>query len=153
MLTYRAEPGLDERHGRGAEPTEQSGFPFRVQGYLEHQGEKLRARFDARAYLAQLDVMDQHDVLRPPPGVTVHPLRASTLYLGVNTDVLFTAEQGDAYVAALKRNGAHVERATLKSPHGHDAFLIEWEALAPEVTRALALPVREALEPAQAGVA
>ncbi|MFH2006421.1 MAG: alpha/beta fold hydrolase [bacterium] len=72
-LTYRAEPGLMLRQGRAQAPdgcSERAGWtsraPYRAQTYLEHHGRKLRARFDGRAYLAQMDAMDHHDLARPP---------------------------------------------------------------------------------------
>jgi homoserine O-acetyltransferase len=144
MLTYRAESGLEPRHGRHRPPEAGGPGPYRIQGYLEYQGVKLRRRFDARAYLQLLDAMDHHDMLQPPPGEPGPPalarVRASALVVDVDTDILFTPEAVDALAGGLRAAGAHAERATVRSPHGHDAFLIEWEQLAPLVTRALALP-------------
>lgn len=40
----------------------------------------------------------------------------------------------------LRAQGLHAEYAVLCSVHGHDGFLIEWDALAPLLLRALALP-------------
>jgi homoserine acetyltransferase len=37
----------------------------------------------------------------------------------------------------LTARGVEARRATLRSPHGHDAFLIEWGALDPLVRTAL----------------
>jgi len=77
-MTYRAEPGLSERQGRRPAPDEarpaaahgpaawSSRTPYALQTYLEHQGRKLVARYDARAYLSQLDAMDHHDLARAP---------------------------------------------------------------------------------------
>jgi len=73
-LSYRAEPGLVQRQGRRLAPDAavphrewSSRTPYRMQTYLEHQGAKLRRRFDARSYLAQMDAMDHHDLARVPP--------------------------------------------------------------------------------------
>lgn len=67
MITYRAEPGLDVTQGREqAAPHWSSRSRYRIQTYLEHQGAKLRARFDHRAYLALLGAMDHHDLARAP---------------------------------------------------------------------------------------
>lgn len=130
MLTYRAEPGVERRQPRASLPAPGTPWPYRVQGYLEHQGRALRERYDARSYLAQLDAMDGHDVADRLVAV-----RAPALVVDIDTDVLFTSAQSDALAALLP----NATRATLTSEHGHDGFLIEWAGLAPLVTRALAL--------------
>lgn len=128
-LTYRAAPGLERRQPRGTPPP-CAAWPHRVQGYLEHQGRALRDRYDARSYLAQLDAMDAHDVAD-----RLGAVRAPALVVDIDTDVLFPPAQSDALAALLP----NADRATLRSEHGHDGFLIEWEGLAPLVRRALAL--------------
>jgi homoserine O-acetyltransferase/O-succinyltransferase len=139
MLTYRAEPGLETKQGRRLQGEPGFTLPFRVQGWLEHQGQKLRRRFDARAYLLQADAMDSHDLDAPPPGVGVATIVSSSLVVDVDTDQLFTLAQAEALARRLRFGGALVERATLSSPHGHDAFLLEWDALALLLERALGL--------------
>jgi len=139
ILTYRAEPGLEERQPRPKKPTE--SHP--VRSYLEHQGAKLRNRFAVRAYELQLDAMDHHDLLQPLPGESrpaISRVKASAIVADVDTDQLFPAAQAEALVAQLRQGGKHIERATIRSLHGHDAFLIEWDTLGPILTRALRLP-------------
>jgi homoserine O-acetyltransferase len=141
MLTYRAEPGLDARQPRRPRAkSHESGYP--VQSYLEHQGMKLRKRFAARAYELQLSAMDHHDLLQPLPGDSrpaIERVRASALVVDVDTDQLFTPAQADTLARLLRAAGAHVERETVRSIHGHDAFLMEWDLLGPILTRALHL--------------
>jgi len=143
MLTYRAEPGLERTQHRGL-PALRGHRGYRIQGYLEHHGRKLHGRFTARCYELMLDAMDHHDLGAVPPGETVPllaRLRAPALVVDVDTDQLFPPAQAAALVAALRAQGGVAEHATLRSPHGHDAFLLEWEQLAPLVTRALNLPI------------
>lgn len=138
ILTYRAEPGLEVRQPR---PTK-SGEAHPVRSYLEHQGAKLRNRFAVRAYELQLDAMDHHDLLQPLPGDTrpaISRVRAGAIVAEIDTDQLFPTAQTDTLVAHLRKSGCHVERATIRSLHGHDAFLIEWDTLAPILTRGLNL--------------
>jgi homoserine O-acetyltransferase len=141
ILTYRAEPGLDARQPR---PTQASshdaGYP--VQSYLEHQGAKLRNRFAAPAYELQLTAMDHHDLMQPLPGdnrPAISYVKASTLVVDIDTDQLFTPAQTEVLAKCLRDAGARVERATVQSIHGHDAFLMEWPTLGPILTRALQL--------------
>jgi len=137
MLTYRAEPSLDARHHRSGGRLPDPPWTLPVQSYLEYQGKKLRRRFDARAYLLQLAAMDAHDLDAPPPGTPDRALEAFALCVDVDTDQLFTPAQVDLLADWLTAHGAEARRATLRSPHGHDAFLIEWDALDPLVRLAL----------------
>ncbi len=123
MLTYRAEPGLE-----AVRP---------VESYLEHQGRKLTARFDARAYLVQLGAMDHHDLSRHGG---LARIQASALCVGIDRDQLFFPEHMEALARRLRAHGCHAEHAVLSSLYGHDGFLVEWEPLAALLTRALALP-------------
>ncbi|HTS80584.1 MAG TPA: alpha/beta fold hydrolase [Myxococcaceae bacterium] len=137
MLTYRAEPSLDARQHRRAGHPPEAPWALPIQSYLEHQGRKLRRRFDARAYLLQLEAMDAHDLDCPPPGVPARPLGGSAICVDVDTDQLFTPVQVDLLADWLTAHGTEARRATVRSPHGHDAFLIEWEALDPLLRLAL----------------
>ncbi len=133
MMTYRAEPGLAQKQ------TAQT-----IGGYLEHHGRKLNSRFTAACYEAQLDAMDHHDLTQPLPGgrrPALACIRAATLVVDVDTDQLFPPAQSDQLVVALRAADVSVSRATLRSPHGHDAFLIEWDQLEPLIKRALKLSV------------
>ncbi len=156
MLTYRAENGLEEQQGRPRGSPMALSEPHRVRSYLDYQGEKLVARFDARSYRAQLDAMDHHDLDRPPPqpskaerwrhgpgeaGVWgVARVRASSLLVGIDSDQLFFPSQVRRLGQRLRERGIHTELALLHSLNGHDAFLIEWEQLDVLLRRALRLP-------------
>ena len=141
ILTYRAEPGLDARQPRPSQASSyDSSYP--VQSYLEHQGAKLRNRFAAPAYELQLAAMDHHDLMQSLPGdnrPAISRVKAATLVVDIDTDQLFTPAQAEALAKCLRDAGARVERATVRSIHGHDAFLMEWETLGPILTRALQL--------------
>jgi homoserine O-acetyltransferase len=150
MLTYRAEPGLEQRHARAlaGAPGWNPAIPYRVGTYLEHQGKKLRLRFHPQAYLAQLGAMDHHDLGREPgsgrggAGASwgLDRIRASTLSVDIRTDQLFFPEQMRLLTRHLRERRVVVDEFTIDSPHGHDAFLIEWDQVATLLARALALP-------------
>ena len=160
MLTYRAEPGLDARQGRreapsvSGGPASSAGPPvYRMQTYLDYQGRKLVDRFERSTYLAMMDAMDHHDISRPPrcrdeserwnwddeaPGVA--RIRASCLAVGIDTDQLFFPVHSVAAAEALAARGVRAESVMIRSIHGHDAFLIEWDQLDTILRRALELP-------------
>jgi homoserine O-acetyltransferase len=130
MLTYRAEAGLERTQGRGRD----AQGSWRIGTYLEHQGAKLRGRFDVRAYLTLLGAMDHHALRDEEVG----RISAATLAIGIDSDQLFFPE----HMRALARVLPQAEYAELSSVHGHDAFLIEWDQLRACLRRAMALVPR-----------
>jgi homoserine O-acetyltransferase len=150
QMSYRAEPGLEQRQGRAlrAPPSSEDPAPFTdlwsprrpyaQETYLEHQGRKLVARFDAPSYLVQLAAMDHHDLARRPPTPTeadaydlgpdpwpgVGRLSAPIDAVGIDTDVLYFPR----HMRALGQGPGRAYHE-IASPHGHDAFLIEWDQL------------------------
>lgn len=155
-VTYRAEASLAAHDAPYRAPWA-GRDPLRVQTYLEHQGAKLRRRFIASAYLTQLSAMDHHDLERAPGPPEpferwtsagpwgVARLRSATFAIGVDSDQLFLPGHGEALVRALRDGGVPADGALIHSPHGHDAFLLEWDQLRAALTRAWAMsPTREA---------
>ncbi|NJK87925.1 MAG: alpha/beta fold hydrolase [Myxococcales bacterium] len=142
-LSYRAEDGLSARQDP---PPGQvlKGLPFPVQTYLEHQGRKLRDRFDARAYLAQLSAMDLHDLSRAPPlewpllerdaSWSLERLRCSVRAIGIDSDQLYSPTRLCSLTEELRELGLDADYREIHSPHGHDAFLLEWDAMTEALT-------------------
>lgn len=122
MTTYRSRPGFEQRFGR-----ERRDGRFEVARYLEHQGRKLVDRFDANSYLALLGTMDSHDPARGRGRLeeVLRALEVPALVLGATTDVLYPLEEQLELATLLPR----AEFVELASAHGHDAFLIEQEAV------------------------
>lgn len=136
MISYRTESLFRQRFGIEREsPGPQGALSranrFQVETYLEHQGEKLARRFDARCYMALTSAMDLHDIGRDRGGLPVAMafIRAEVLAVGVDTDVLFSPQVMREAVGALRAVGGCAAYAEISSPFGHDAFLVEHEAL------------------------
>lgn len=132
--TYRSAAELDARFGRipqgGEEPLD--GGRFAVQSYLDHHGDKLARRFDANTYAVLTRSMITHDLGRDRGGVeaALATVTADTLVVAVDSDRLFLPEQSARIAAGVP--GARPLR-TLRTPYGHDGFLIEHEQLGPLV--------------------
>jgi homoserine O-acetyltransferase len=130
MLTYRTAGELETRFGREL----RDDGRFQVQSYLSYQGEKLLRRFDAESYLSLIDAMDAHDVGRGRGGVAaaLGAFQGKLFGVGIPGDLLYTPEDVLAWV-----HPTGAEYREIRSPHGHDAFLLERAQAANIVTEAL----------------
>ncbi|KEO85018.1 homoserine O-acetyltransferase MetX [Tumebacillus flagellatus] len=128
MITYRSFELFQDRFGRETAPN----GTFQIQSYLAHHGQKLVNRFDAGSYLCLLNAMDGHDVGRGRGGLqaALRQITARVLWVGIDSDRLYTAAEQRACYEALKGAGVKCSYAEIQSVHGHDAFLIEREQTA-----------------------
>jgi homoserine O-acetyltransferase len=119
MCSYRTPQSLGERFGRSR--AEDGGFE--IESWLAYHGGALVKRFDAGCYVQLTRTMDSHDVGRGRDGIeqALGSLEVPVLAVAIDSDGLYPpAEQNE--IAELTPLG---ELAWLRSPHGHDAFLIE----------------------------
>lgn len=131
MLTYRTPDQYHARFGRERHETrfEPTDPRFAVESYLRYQGGKLASRFDAGSYVRLTEAMDDHDVGRgrgrDDAASALARLGAQAVVVGISSDRLYPPAECRALAGILPR-GRYAE---LDSPFGHDAFLVEPEAL------------------------
>jgi homoserine O-acetyltransferase len=108
---------------------------FEIESYLAYQGVKLSKRFDANTYLYITRAMDDHDLSegRGRLSEVLGRMRMPALVLGIDSDVLYPEREQRQLVQHLP----NARYETLRSPHGHDAFLIEFPQLAAQLRRFL----------------
>lgn len=153
-ITYLSAEKMDSKFGRRLrEDDEPERFhtAFEVEKYLEHQGEKFVARFDANAYLLITQAMDGFDLGRqwgrtPMPASDADEKekekvvearlveafersRCRFLVVALSSDWLFPAAASREVAEVLLKTGRTPSFCVLKSPHGHDGFLLEDEKL------------------------
>ena len=134
MVTYHSKESMDLRFGRdpATRPVLYPSFgpTFDVEGYLHYHGEALTKRFDANSYLYLTRAMDLYDVGRDGGEVAwLRRIEAPVSLVGIRSDWLFPASAIRALGDRLRELGKDVEYHELDSPHGHDAFLKEWEQM------------------------
>ncbi|GJQ64813.1 MAG: homoserine O-acetyltransferase [Melioribacteraceae bacterium] len=124
MISYRTYYSYLERFGR---KIQEGKSRYQIESYLDYQGDKIVKRFDANTYLYLTRIMDSNDVGRGRGGVkkALSEIKNKTLVIGISTDVLYPADE-QREIATAMPNAMYDE---IKSPHGHDAFLIEFEQL------------------------
>lgn len=124
MISYRSDTDYEQKFGR---LHQQDKEQFQVESYLDYQGQKLVERFDAVSYVRLTQAMDSHDVGRNRSTYeeVLGKVRIPVLVMGIDSDLLYPVEEQHE-LARLLLNGRYRK---ITSPHGHDAFLIEFEQM------------------------
>jgi homoserine O-acetyltransferase len=137
MLSYRSVDSLEAKFGRErvSQTRELLAPSFEIESYLAYQGVKLVRRFDANTYLYLTRAMDDFDLAegRGRLKEVLGRLTMPALVMGIDSDVLYPEREQRELVAGLP----NAEYARIRSPHGHDAFLIEFPQLAARLRRFL----------------
>lgn len=132
MISYRSPASFEARFGRNQPSSgEDREGDYDVESYLHYQGRKLVDRFDGNSYIRITEAMDDFDVGhgRGGPVEALKGFGGPALVLAIESDVLYPPWQQQLVVDALRENGNQVTYAELKSIHGHDAFLMEWDQM------------------------
>ncbi len=139
-LTYRGEVELDTRFANDSQGDEDpaNGGRYAVQSYLEHQGDKLLARFDAGSYVSLTAALSSHDVGRGRGGVD-NALRGCPVPVvvgGITSDRLYPLRLQEELAELLPGCS---ELHVVDSLCGHDGFLVESEAVGELIRKTLDL--------------
>ena len=120
MLSYRTAQGYQGKFGREVDPS--SGL-FQARKYLEYQGKKFVDRFDPVTYIKITEQMDRHDVGHNRGGVTaaLNSIKCRYMVMGIDSDLLYPLHEQEE----LHRGIPNSEFKIIKSPDGHDGFLLE----------------------------
>ena len=140
MITYQSEESMEMRFARHAARFQDIPAPsgsaapgerFDVESYLYYQGSSLVRRFDANSYLYISRAMDLYDVSEGYPSLeaALRRLRSKALFVGIRSDFLFPAARVRQLAEQIRTLGGDAAYVELDSPHGHDAFLKEWQQM------------------------
>ncbi|RJX26731.1 MAG: homoserine O-acetyltransferase [Dethiobacter sp.] len=135
-ITYRSNESFEQRFGRSLQIAGERNLfafdeQFAVESYLNHQGEKVTYRFDPNSYLYLSKAMDLHDLGRGYISfqAALKRIRCIVFLMGISTDILFYPQEVRGLAVEMRRCGVEARYQELKSPHGHDSFLIEFKEM------------------------
>jgi len=140
MITYQSEESMELRFARRAarqgDIVSPSGYAdlgkrFDVESYLYYQGNALLKRFDANSYLYISRAMDLYDVSEGYASLeaALRRVRSKALFIGIRSDFLFPVPRVRRLAEQVSAVGGDATYVELDSPHGHDAFLKDWEQM------------------------
>lgn len=129
-ITYLSYESMYQKFGRRLQDKEKYGFDFsldfQVESYLHYQGESFVKRFDANSYLYITKAMDYFDLTKNGSlAEGLKDVKAKFLVISVDSDWIYPPAQSKEVVMALTANNVDVSYREMKSPYGHDAFLLE----------------------------
>jgi homoserine O-acetyltransferase len=143
MLSYRSFDSFESKFGRDrateANPADLLSVSFEIESYLSYQGVKLVKRFDANTYLYITKAMDDFDLGEKRTHIreVLATMKMPALVMGITSDVLYPEVEQRQLVEQLP-DASYVR---INSPHGHDAFLIEFPQVSAHLRRFLGATV------------
>lgn len=119
MLTFRSPESINGRFQDGES----------IRDWLGFHGRALAERFTRNSYITLLQAMDNHDLGRNRDGLAeaLSGLRAPLHILGMTSDLFITPERVQELHDTVQSLGLESRLDWIESPHGHDAFLMEWQ--------------------------
>ena len=128
MLCYRSPQSFKAKFNRSVNEELQV---FNVESWLLHHGRKLEERFELAAYKLMNRLLATIDITKDKENfeTIAEPITSKIHLISVDSDLFFTEEEDKETYKRLLNLNKDVEHHTIKSIHGHDAFLIEFEQL------------------------
>lgn len=128
MTLYRTPESLTQKFERSKKDV----HVFNIESWLNYHGKTLHNRFNISAYkmmnqiLKTIDICDERgDFLEVASNINSH-----IHLVTINSDLFFKPEENWTTYVELKAVKDNVSIHEIKSIHGHDAFLIEFNQLA-----------------------
>lgn len=122
MLCYRTPASLNERFKKEIHPEKQI---LNSHDWLNFHGEKLNERFSLNAY----QLMNHLLMSINTDETKLKEIKASIHLIGVDSDLFFPAFEMQRCQEFLHESKSNTYYHEIKSIHGHDAFLMEYDQL------------------------
>ncbi len=144
VVSYKSPRKFGERFGRnpnrnGEDPKRRRDDRFDVGGYLDHQGDLFRNRFEIESYDLITKAMDLFDLT----DADISRVRARVSFVGISSDWLFPAADVRALRDRFVRRGVEARYHEIESEDGHDAFLSDLAATSRVLRHVLGEPDEE----------
>ena len=129
MLCYRSPLSFQKKFDRSINEDAQI---FNVESWLLHHGKKLQERFQLSSYKLMNHLLSTIDITQGGKikfEDIISKIKGNIFIVSVDSDLFFTDYQNrDTFYKACRIKD-NIFFKTIKSVHGHDAFLIEFDKL------------------------
>ncbi len=128
MLLYRTPQSINNRFQR--EKQDDLSI-YQIENWLICHGCRLKKRFKLQSYKLMNHLLKTNDLTKGRKHFldVVNGIQSNIHLVSVDSDYFFTADENRETHQELKTIKDNVFYHEIKSPHGHDAFLIEFEQL------------------------
>lgn len=128
MTLYRTPESLKQKFER----TKMNDSLFNIESWLNYHGDNLSNRFNLSAYKMMNQILRTIDITEGKSDfIEVASKITSNIHIiTINSDLFFKPEENWNTYVELKGVKENVNIHEIKSIHGHDAFLIEFDQLA-----------------------
>lgn len=128
MLFYRSEASIMKKFARSRTDDDKL---FNIESWLKHHGKKLEKRFSLNSYKLMNNLLASIDICRNGKDLpeVLGSIESKIVQIGIDSDILFTRQRILDIKEYLDVLGLKNEYYEIKSIHGHDAFLIEYDQL------------------------
>lgn len=129
MLLYRTPQSFKKKFNRNKKADLND---FQIESWLVNHGFKLQNRFKLAAYKLMNHLLKTIDITKETKDfeVSASKISANIHIVSVDTDYFFIPDENRETFEILKPIKQNVFYHEIKSIHGHDAFLIEFDQLA-----------------------
>lgn len=131
-MTYLSTEALEKKFGRRRRHGTRQ---FEIDSYFEYQGAKFARSYDANSYIRIQAAMDEMDLDEQYGSLEEAFARYSgkALVVSFDTDWLFPPKEVQRVHEAMLARGIDSSYVAMETAAGHDAFLVEFDAIAPLV--------------------
>jgi len=128
MLLYRTPQSLGLKFNREKSVGETN---FHIETWLLHHGEKLQNRFRLASYKLMNHLLKTVDISKNDLSfeAVANEIYGNIHVIAVDSDLFFIPDENRESVKLLQQTKSNIFYHEIKSIHGHDAFLIEFEQL------------------------
>lgn len=128
MLFFRTPQSFTEKFNRSL--NEDLGV-YNVESWLLHHGKKIEGRFLLQSYKTMIHLLNSIDVSKGKKDFedAINGVQSKITLLGIEGDLLFPPETIREALPQLRAAGIEACYREIRTPHGHDAFLIEFDQM------------------------